>query len=216
MSRQGQANASNTYNQAQDVFNTAGNVENTANTNASNIYNSLYGQYQNEAANPAGFTPAEKATMTTGAEQSAGGSLGAATGKAAQYAAANKNSGSFAPVLDEASRAASRNLSGNTLAINNEDTALKEKQRQAGLSGLSGLEGMENNDVFNSIGLQNSALNTQTNANNSFVEAGKNGWFQNMLALMNTMKLSGGSGSSNGGDPTDDPDASGLTAAMAG
>lgn len=177
MARQAQNNAQKTYTAASDL--TGGSQ-----SNANSLYNNLFGQYSNQATNPVGFTPTEKADMTTASEQSAGGALGAATGKGAQYAAANKNSGSFAPVLDESARNAMRTLSNNSLKVNNEDAMLKEAHRQQGLEGENRLFNTENNDVLSSLGLQ-------TNANNSLIDAGKSGWFQNMLGMMNALQGAG-------------------------
>jgi hypothetical protein len=173
MSRQGKQDAQNTYN-------TADNLTGASTASKGSLYNNLFGTYQNEAVNPTGFNPTDLAHMTTATEQSAGGGLGAATGKAAQYAAANRNLGSFAPALGEASRDASRSLSDATLGIQNKNALLKEGQRQEGISGMQGLENQENNDILASLGIQNNSTEAETNAE-------KTGWFQNMLGLMNAV-----------------------------
>lgn len=181
MSRQGKSDAQNTYN-------TASNLTGSSTANRGNLYNSLFGTYQNEASNPVGFTQPDIARMNTAAQQSAGGSLGAVVGKGNQYAAANRNLGSFAPAMDEASRSASRDLSNSALDIQNKNALLKETQRQQGISGMQGLENQENQDILASLGLQNQSTDALTNAE-------KTGWFQNMLGLMNSVgEATGGMG----------------------
>lgn len=165
-------------NQAKQTYNTSAALTDTSQANTGNLYNTLVPTYTAEAANPQGFDPTTKANMTTAAEQSAGGALGAATGQAARLAASNKNIGGFAPALDEASRDASKNLSNATLGVQNEDATLKEAKRQQGIQGLQGVENQQNSDILSSLGLQNESTNTDVNAGNS-------GWFQNMLEFMN-------------------------------
>lgn len=178
-------------NQAQKTYKEANNLEGASLANSNALYSQLDPIYQNEAVNPQGFNPKEMSDFTTSAEQSAGGALGAATGKATQLAAANRNSGSFAPVLDEASRASSRNLSKSNLDVQNENAMLKEKQRQEGISGLGDLNRQQNADVLASLGLENESTNALTNA-------GKSGWFQNMEGLISALSGAGASKSSNG------------------
>lgn len=177
MARDAQNQAKQTYKQSQDLMTGSSGKANS-------LYDTLVPSFQNEAANPQGFGQKELSDMTTAAEQSAGGALGAATGRAQQEAAASRNSGSFAPVLDEASRDAGRNLSDTTLGIKNKNALLKESQRQSGLGGLENMFGTENSDVLSSLGLQNQSTN-------SLVNAGNSGWFQNMLGFMNAASGAG-------------------------
>lgn len=171
MSRDAQNNAQNTYN-------TSSGLETGSANNANNLYGQLNSAYSSEAANPQGFSPTEVADMNTSAQQSAGGSMAGAVGQANLQGAANRNSGSFAPAIDDAARGAQKTLSSDALGVQNQNALLKESQRQSGLAGLSGLQGEQNNDVLSSLGLENSS-------NNSLIQAGQSGWFQNMLGLMN-------------------------------
>ena len=171
MSRAAESQAKNTYNQANSLDQSA-----SANSNA--LYDQLAPTFTQEATNPQGFGKNDLAAMNTAAQQSEGGALGSAVGQAGTMAAANRNSGSFAPTLDEASRSAGRNLSNASLGIQGENAKLKQAQQQEGISGLSGLQGEQNSDVLSSLGLQNQSTNALVNAGNS-------GWFQNMLGFMN-------------------------------
>lgn len=171
MARDAQNQAKQTYQQDQ-------NLTNSSEANANALYSQLVPTFSSEVSNPQGFGTKDMADMTTAAGQSTGGALGAATGQANRMAAANRNSGSFAPVLDEAARQAGRQNSQDVLGIKNANEQLKQNQRSQGIAGLSGLQGEQNNDVLSSLGLQ-------TSATNSLVNAGNSGWFQNMLGFMN-------------------------------
>ena len=173
-------------NEATKTYNTSSALENASDAKTSALYNQLTPTYTQEATNPQGFGSANLAAMNTASQQSAGGAEGAAVGQAGRMAAANRNSGSFAPVLDEASRDAGRTLSSNALGVQGMNANLKETQRQSGLQGLQGLENQQNNDVLSSLGLQNQSTNTLVNAGNS-------GWFQNMTGLMNAAGKGAGS-----------------------
>jgi hypothetical protein len=171
-------------NQANNLYNESQNQYNTATSNAQGLYNQLVPTYTQEATNPQGFGKADLASMNTAAQQSAGGGVAAAEGKAGTEAAANRNLGSFAPALDEASRQATRTLGQEALGVQGENAQLKERQRQAGISGLSGLQEEQNADVLKSLGLGTEDVNAAVNA-------GKSGWFQNMLATIAALKPQG-------------------------
>lgn len=177
-------------NQAKDTFKTDTSLEGSSAGNFSSLYNQLTPAYTNEAVNPQGFGPQTEADLNTGAEQSTGGALGSAVGKGAQYSAANRNLGSFAPVLDESARGASRQLSNDTLGIKSDNAMLKEKQRQEGISGLQGEENMANNDVLSSLGLETGSTNALT--------AAAPGWVQNTVGILGALKGAGGSKGADG------------------
>src|ERR1700722_16582488 len=189
-------------NQATKNYNQANQLETAALGNSTALYDQLDPTYTQEATNPQGYGAPDIAAMDTAAEQSAGGAEGSAVGQGNREAAANRNSGSFAPALDEASRAAGRNFSADALSVQNKNADLKQKQRQEGISGLSGLQGEQNSDILGSIGLENQSTN-------SLVNAGNSGWFQNMMALMKqfggsgSLPQSSGSGGSGGSDDED-------------
>ena len=176
--------------QAQQTYRMGRNLENQSMANANALYNQLTPAYTNMAVNPQGINPQDRARMYTEAQQGAGGSMAAATGRAQQLAAANRNTGSFAPVLGESARGAARDLSQTGLGIGLADVGLKESQRQAGLEGLSGLQAEQNKDVLGSLGLMNEATQART--------AASPGWFQNMTSLLAALKPKGNYDSSSG------------------
>ncbi len=99
----------------------------------------LMPELQNETINPQGFSPIDQAKMTTAAEQSAGGSQAAATGKGALLAGRTKNPGAGAAAIGESARAAGENLSNETLKGQLANANLKAKQEEQGQQGLEGL-----------------------------------------------------------------------------
>lgn len=179
--------ARDAQNQAKQTFNTASGVTNTSSGNAGNLYSNLVPQFQAEATGAEGYTPADLSSMTTASNQALGGGVASAVGEANQRAAADRNSGGFAPGLDEASRSATRQQSQNDLGIQKANADLKQRNKQAGLAGEEGLFNTENNDVLSSLGLQNGSTNALTNA-------GSQGWLQNTTGILNSIRGAGGNG----------------------
>lgn len=98
------------------------------------------------------------ASETTAAEQTAGGSNAAAAGGAGLLANRTRNIGSGQAAAAAGNRAAGESLSQTNAGIQNQNTALKESQRQAGLSGEGALYGEDVGAGENALGLSNSSL----------------------------------------------------------
>ena len=177
MARQQVNQANKTYQASQDL--TKGSEAQSA-----NLYGTLNPAYTNETVNPQGFGTKGITDMRTSAMQGAGGSQGAAAGKGAQYAAANRNLGSFNPAVSESAREATRGLGDEGLKIDTANEMLKQQQRQGGLAGLSDLYGTANRDVLASLGLQNQATDAA-------IAAQKVGWLQDTTDIMNALKGAG-------------------------
>jgi hypothetical protein len=180
MSRDATAKAQDTYKQSKALT-----------ADSKNKTNDLYGKltpfYSGEMTNPEGLGDESVAKMNTAAQEAAGGAVSSAVGAGNLMAARDRNSGGFAPALDESVRNAMKSNSDAALGVQNEDALLKEQQKQEGAAGLHNLYGTENNDVLSSLGLQNQSTNTE-------IEAGKSGWFQNMTGLLNSIKGAGAKG----------------------
>src|SRR5207344_931992 len=140
--------ARDAQNQAKQTYKTSQNLTGASTANAGDLYSSLVPAFKQEATNPQGFGAPAIADMTTASNQSLGGSNAAAVGQAAELGAANRNLGSFAPAVAEASRAAGRQQSTNALGIKAADVGLKEQQKQQGLSGLSHVQDQQNQDIL--------------------------------------------------------------------
>ena len=111
-----------------------------------------------EAVNPSGYTPAQMASQTTAAEQTAGGSNAGATGGALLRAARTRNAGAAPAAIGASNRAAGQELSQINSGIQTRNADLQQKQRQQGISGLEGLYGENVNAGENALGLSNTSL----------------------------------------------------------
>jgi hypothetical protein len=185
MSRDAQGQAKKTYKSAQDVYN-------TNSSRSTDLYDRLNPIYSSEAYNPQGYSPTDLASMETAVRQNAGGAVAGAVSEGNLEAARTGNAGGFATALDDSVRDAMKGENAGSLAIQQSNADLKEKKRQAGIEGLSGLYGTTDKDVLASLGVQNQSTQALT-------EAGKSGWFQNMMGMINAFRPSGGFG---GGSPS--------------
>ena len=184
MARGAQQQAQQTFNQSQGVF---GN----ANSNAQQIYGQLLPALTQEATNPQGYSPKDLSAINTAGQQSVGGATAGAVGEGNLAAARTRNSGGFAPAMDEAVRSGERQLSSDALQTQTNNANLKEAQRQEGLSGLGSLYGTNTGNALSALGLGNQA--TQTG-----VQAGQSGWLQNFFGLLKALNPNGNFG---GGQP---------------
>jgi hypothetical protein len=173
MSRQQQGQANKTFGEAQGVF---GDSQGKSNA----LYSQLFPQFSAEATDPTGFGAKATAEMKTNAEQSIGGGQSATVGQGNLTAARTRNAGGFGSALDESARDSKRALSSADLGVDSENAALKEAQKQEGLSGLSSLYGGNNSTMLSALGLGNQATQTGT-------QAGQSGWFQNFLGAINAV-----------------------------
>lgn len=164
--------------QAKDTYNRGVQQYNTSDQRANDMYNKVFSQAEEDRRHPKGIAPVDLAAMDTVSQQSLGGGVGAATGKANQEVAANRNSEGFAPALQETARDAMRIHSDDALKTQLADADLREQHQNRGIAAEHNLFNTENQDVFNSLGLQNDSTNT-------LIKAGQSGWFQNMVALIN-------------------------------
>lgn len=171
MARGQQDKANQIYGESKDVFKGSQN-------NANDLYGQLMPLLTNEAKNPQGFDPKDLAGMNTASQQSVGGSTAGAVGEGDLIGARTRNAGSFAPALDESVRSGQRQLSTNALDTQGKNAMLRESNRQAGIAGLGGLYGTNTDAALKALGIGTGAVQAGT-------EAGKSGWFQNMLGLIN-------------------------------
>lgn len=146
--------------------------------NADSLYGQLTPMYSKMATNPQGFTKGEMNDMTTSSMQSTGGSVAGAVGEGNLEAARTGNVGGYQGALRDAARRGIVTNSNNALGTQRANTALKEVQREQGISGLQGLQTQAEKGSLEAMGLDTGAINAET-------EAGKSGWFQNMIGLIN-------------------------------
>jgi hypothetical protein len=167
-------------NTAQNAATTAGTTAAGYGSAATGIGGTLSPILTKEATNPTGLTPTEKNTALVAGEQGAGGATGSVAGAAGLQANRSRNTGALSSVLDAAARAKSQQFSRGAEGVANEDTMLKESNRQAGIRGLQGLYGTNVSAQLGSAGQVGQDVNAEVNANNS-------GWLQNTLNTVNTI-----------------------------
>lgn len=140
---------------------------NTYSGNAADIFGTLTPMLTSEAAHPPGMSPMDISAADTSAQQSAGGSQGAALGQGLLRAARTRNLGGGDAATAAASRGASEALSSASLSTRLRNAALKESQRSEGVRGLEGLFGTNVSGGNQALGIVPSAVNANTQAENA-------------------------------------------------
>lgn len=120
-------------------------------------YNTISPIYAQEAQNPAGYTPQQRANMLTASNQSLGGAVAGAVGQGALYGARTNNVGAGTALADDAVRNAMAQQSQNALGVENDNAALMEKQKQEGLAGLSSIYADANRTGADYLNIANSS-----------------------------------------------------------
>lgn len=133
-------------------------LSNQLTANAANIYGGLEPILASQAAHPAGFTPTQKASINTAAQQSAGGTNAGAVGQGGLYAARTRNAGAGQAAIGASSRSAGANLSKSAVGTEVQDADLAQQNRNRALGGLQGLYGEELTGGEHALGLSNQAL----------------------------------------------------------
>jgi hypothetical protein len=125
--------------------------------------------------NPQGFGQRGVMEMLTAAEAGTGGGAGDLVTQTERGAAARHNLGGGSSAMeDEISRNRLKALASTSEGIAGQDVQLKEKQREGAAADLGNLYGINTKGMLDSMDIQNKNINTQ-------VEAGKSGWFQNLM-----------------------------------
>jgi hypothetical protein len=125
---------------------------------ASDVYNSLFPQLQNQAAN--GLPMADQAALNTASQQSLGGSQAGAVGAGNLMAARTRNAGGATAAIAESARSGERQNSQNALGTVGKNIAAKQMALQA----MQGLYGENANAGNNALQGSNSAIAQQNQA----------------------------------------------------
>jgi hypothetical protein len=173
--------------QAENAGKTASSTGAGYGSSASTIAGSLIPTLNREAAGNDGLTPTQKSQQLTSALQGGGGAASSIAGAAGLTAARTRNSGALSGVQDAAARAKTQAGSTANLDIENESTQLAAERQQEALGQLGGLYNTDVSAQLKSMGLIPEDVNAGANA-------GKEGWLQNTLATINTLKPSGSFG----------------------
>jgi len=174
MSRDAQAQAKQNVKMAQGAATTAGQ-------NAAGIYGNLTPFLQNQLQNPQGFGDQAVNEMKTNATEGAGGGEAAAQGLLSLNAERTRNNAGFSAAADKSARDAESNIMTANQGVDIANQKAKLDQQAQAASGLQGLFGTN-------IGAQTGNLNSANEGVNAEVNAGKTGWYQNLLSGINAVK----------------------------
>lgn len=123
--------------------------------------------------NPQGFGQQGVGEMLTAALGGAGGASSAIVGEE-NLAAKRGTTGPNSAVLDSIARSRMKAAAGASEGIAASDVQLKQEQKKAAADDLSRRYGID-------VGAQLGEANARTSAINTQIEAGKSGWFQNLM-----------------------------------
>lgn len=132
------------------------------------------------AQHPQGFTPQDLNSQLVAQQEGAGGANAAITGEGRLAALRSRTAGGFAPALAEAARAKGRTLATGALDVANRNAMLKQQQQEQARNQLLGLYGTDTSTMLRGMGLQADDLQNQ-------LAAGRQGWLQNTMGVLNTI-----------------------------
>ena len=162
-------------NAQQQATTTAGNLGQTAAGIGSQIIPGL----ERMTTTPPGFSPVDLARMETTAQEAAGGTASGIKGDLALRAMRNRNPAGLNAASASVAQGASR-AQGNVLQdALNQNANLKEKQRMQAYEQLGGIYGTDTSGMLKAMSLVPEDINAEVNA-------GKSGWYQNLLAGIDT------------------------------
>lgn len=167
-------------NAAKKAAGTAAGTAATEGGNASAIGAQLTPFYKQEINTVHGFDPEQTNELLNYAEAGAGGANASLAGQAASEAARTRNTSGFTSALDQASRDRQKALSNASLGVGAQDIEQAKRENQEGAAGLSGLYDTDTNAMLKAMGIQNEDINTE-------IQAGKSGWFQNLMNGIQTV-----------------------------
>src|SRR5271170_134759 len=172
--------ARNSVNQANSAVNTAGSTATTLGTEAQGIGANLTPFLTQEMLHPSGIGQAGLGAEESAALGGAGGAASGLTGMADQRAAVSRNAGGYQAALADAARSREKAAAGASEGIEAQNQNLMQQQQQEGATGLNNLYKTDTSGMLESQGQEAPDVNAETNA-------GKSGWLQNGLAIINAL-----------------------------
>lgn len=167
--------------QASQNVTSAQGAANTAGKNAAGIFGTLTPFLTSQMTNPQGLGDPTVNAMKTQATQAAGGGEAAAQGLLALNAARSRNNAGFSEAADKSARDAEANAIDARTGIDIQNQKLKTQQQQEAERQLGGLFGTN-------IGAETGNINAANEGVNAEVNAGKRGWLQNTMGIINSLK----------------------------
>lgn len=170
---------------------TAGDVATSEGDAATSERAALTPFYRSEMSAQHGFNPGQTQELLNYAGAGTGGSGATATGEANSEAARTRNTSGFSSALDQNARDRAKEMATVNAGVGAQDVMGAKALNQEGAQGMSGLYDTDTGAMLKSMGIQTGDINAQT-------EAGKSGWFQNTVAMINALKPSMSSGGGGG------------------
>jgi hypothetical protein len=178
----------NAQNQANSAENTAVSTGATLGGEAQGIGANVTPFLTQEMLHPQGIGQTGIAAETGAALAGAGGADAGLVGQANQRAAVSRNTGGFQAALDDASRQRMKAAAGASEGIQANNENLKQQQSQEGAQGLEHMYGVDTSGMLQSQGQEANDINAEVNA-------GKSGWLQNTMGVLQGIgSLAGGAG----------------------
>jgi hypothetical protein len=166
-------------NTAKGAAGTAGQLGGTLATTGEAIGANIIPGLERDTTTPPGLSPADLAHMEQTSLETAGGAAGSARGVLATRAARLRNPAGVTAGEAAATEGASRSAGKAVQDILSENALIKEKQRAQAYSELGGLYGANISGATKAMGVEAEDINSAANAE-------KEGWYQNLLAGLQT------------------------------
>ncbi len=166
--------------QANNAYNNAVNTSSGLGASANGISANLTPFLTSELEHPQGYSQQDESAMLSAALGGAGGANAGLAGEAQQQAATTRNAGGFQAALDDAARQRSKAAAGASEGIAAKNADLKQSQQQNAAEQLSKLYGVDTSGMLDAMGQEANDVNAEANA-------GRSGWLQNTLGILNTI-----------------------------
>jgi hypothetical protein len=170
----------NAQSQASNAATTAANTGTNLGSEAQGIGSNLTPFLTQEMEHPTGYSQQDTSAMLSSGLGGAGGADAGIAGMANKEAATTRNAGGFQAALDDAARQRTKAAAGASEGIAAQNAGLKQQQQQEGAEGLQKMYGTDTSGMLDAMGQQSNDINAEVNA-------GKSGWLQNTLGIINTI-----------------------------
>jgi hypothetical protein len=150
--------------------------------------------YRSEMSAQHGFNPGQTQELLNYAGAGVGGSGAAATGEAASEAARTRNTSGFSSALDQNARQRQQEMATVNAGVGAQDVMGAKALNQEGAAGEMGLYGTDTSAMLSAMGQVPADIAAAN-------QSGQNGWFQNLLAGVQTGANLIGAAKGNPGSP---------------
>lgn len=157
---------------------TAGGVAATEQGQANALGAQLTPFYRSEMNAQHLYNPQQMQELLNAAAAPLAGSAATTAGQAASEAARTRNTSGYSAALDQAARERQSALGQAGAGVAAQDVMGAKQLNQEGAKGMAGLYGVDTDAMLKAMGIQNQDIQTQ-------IEAGKSGWFQNLMQGIN-------------------------------